>query len=132
MIMEPDENGVVHISVLIRFLVTLYGLTQVTVLAILRDYGCKNKNGLNARQFVNMMRKLNGINRSIAENSKEIFSIYDMDKNGYVDSNDLFEVNSLTSPSSTLMEAQELIKKFDKNRDNKLNFIEFTQFFINR
>lgn len=130
--MEPDENGIVHTNVLMRFLITLYDLSKIAVLAILNDYGCKNKYGLSAQQFVKMMRKLNGINECIAENTKEIFNFYDVDQDGYINSNDLFEVNSSISPNSTIMEAFELIKQYDKNEDNKLNFIEFTHFFSNQ
>lgn len=131
-ILEPDEGGNVSFYDTLNFLTLVYGLTDRAVLAILEDFGNKNTRSLNACQFVNMMKNMNSINATIAEICKLEFTKYDLDSDGYINEDDLFGMFYKKYRRGTIEDAIKMIKRFDTNADCKLNFIEFTNFFINQ
>lgn len=130
--LEPNEMGNLSYKVLVNYLTSLYSLSDVAVLAILHDFDEKNTNVLNAHQFVVMMKKLNGIDKSDAELCKKLFPIYDTNKDGYVDMTDLSKIYSFNSVYRTDIDVLKTIRRFDTNEDDKLNFIDFTEFYINQ
>lgn len=130
--LEPDEMGNLSYKVLINYLTSLYSLSGVAVLAILHDFDEKNTNVFNAHQFVVMMKKLNGIHKSVAELCKKLFPIYDTNNDGYVDMTDLNKIYSLNSVYRTDIDVLKTIRRFDTNEDDKLNFVDFTEFYINQ
>lgn len=131
-ILEPDAEGNVSFDDLLNFLTLAYGLCDRELLAILEDFDMEKTESLDACQFVYMMKNLNGINEIVAEMCKLEFSSYDMNKDGYIDEDDLQKFYSQNNPNETIIDAKNIIKQFDMNGDFKLNFIDFTNFFINQ
>lgn len=131
-ILEPDEEGNVSFDDLLNFLTLAYGLTDREVLAILQDFDMERTRSLDACQFVDMMKTLNGINETVAEMCKLEFTKYDMNKDGYIDEFDLQKFCFENDQSITIVDARNIIVQFDTNGDLKLNFIDFTNFFINK
>lgn len=130
-ILEPDEEGNVSFDDLLNFLTLAYGLCYREVLAILQDFDKEKTESLDACQFVDMMKNLNGINETVAEMCKSEFTYYDINKDGYVDESDLLEFYLKYDLNKTIEDAKNIILQFDTNSDFKLNFIDFTNFFIN-
>lgn len=131
-ILEPDEGGNVNYDDLLNFLTLVYGLTDTAVLAILQDFDKKKTGSLDACQFVDMMKNLNTINATVAEICKLEFIKYDLNNDGYIDEDDLFGMFYKKCRRGTSKDAIKTIRLFDTNGDDKLNFIDFTNFFINQ
>lgn len=131
-LLEPDDKGNVSYNVLIKYLTSVYGLKNMAVLAILQHFNEKNTNVLNEHQFVDMIKRLNGINESVAETCKYLFEMYDTNDDGYVKTNDLIGSYILKFLYRTDVDALETIRRFDVKEDEKLNFIDFVQFYINQ
>lgn len=130
--LEPDDKGNVSYNVLINYLTTVYSLKNKAVLAILQDFNENNTDVLNEHQFVDMIKRLNSINESVAEKCKYLFEMYDANDDGYVKMNDLIGSYILKSLSRNDIDAFTKIRQLDINKNKKLNFIDFVQFYTNQ
>lgn len=78
------------------------------------------------------MKQLNRIDTNETATCKTLFYNYDMNGYGYIDTEDLLKYYAKNDLSGNSDDALNTIKRFDTNKDNKLSYIEFINFFKNK
>lgn len=83
LLLPKDEKGFVKFDDLIDYLTSMFDLSDVAAFKILYNMNWRKKKIISLRQFINLMRKLQGIEQPVSKTSKKIFDFYDLDNNGY-------------------------------------------------
>lgn len=131
-LLKPDDMGNVSFDVLTNYLSSTFLLHNLAIIGILQDFDETNTKYLNVYQFDNMMIQINSINEYVASKCKKVFHIYDLDEDGYLDKYDLQGLFAINFLLVTIEYALFMVQKYDNNKDDKLNFIDFTYFFKNQ
>ncbi|MCQ2819552.1 MAG: EF-hand domain-containing protein [archaeon] len=63
--------------------------------------------------------------KSREEEIREVFDLYDYDQNDFVGIDDFYQVTNATGVEVTREDAEQIILKYDKDKDRELNFEEF-------
>lgn len=124
--------GNVSCDVLTNYLRSTYSLHNLAIVGILQDFEEENMKVLKASQFVKMIKQLNGINENVVEKCNRVFHIYDLNEDGYIDKYDLQGLYAINFLTVNIDYALYMVKKYDTNKNDKLNFIDFTNFFKNQ
>lgn len=104
--LKPDKKDNVGFDVLITYLISKFGFSNETVLEILNNYDTKEKQVLNRTQFMKMMKNMQHFQTSEEKKSKNIFDLYDLDNNYYINRHELLGdnlISSLRIPLETLL-----------------------------
>lgn len=103
-----------------------YNPTESQIRETLQEYD-KNKDGvIDFHEFVAMSRNFTGCSKDkLEENLRQAFRIFDRDGNGFVSAEELRYVVTKVGDVLTEAEADELIRMFDVDGDNQLNYEEF-------
>lgn len=96
-LLKPDKKGNVGFDVLIPYLLSKFGFTNETVLEVLKNYDTKKKQVLNCCQFIKMMNNMKDFKTSAEKKGKNIFDLYDLDNNNYINRHELLGNNLIYS-----------------------------------
>ena len=119
------------ISKVLRDMHTRKALKLLTMLQMMQFYTRKSKVGL-MKDSKAADKRDPGLGENLTpekrEDLKEVFEMFDADKSGYVDSQELMDILSLLGEEITEREALDLIITIDEDGDRRMNFNEFCAF----
>lgn len=103
--------------------------------AIFKDYFSLYKKELDAKQYERIMIQLYTVGKSILIQRIKAFQSYDQDHDSYVSETELIkrfrfmknETKRYFTPGN-MLPIKDIMIKFDKNNDKKLNFLDFNQY----
>lgn len=120
---------------LANFIYSKFNLPHDLCEAIFKDYFSIYKKELDARQYENIMIQLYLIGNSILTQRIKAFQSCDQDHDSYVSEKELNErIRFMKNESKRhftpgdMLPINDIMKRFDKNKDKKLNFLEFNQY----
>lgn len=98
---------------------------------IVDDYCTGKEEKLIRNNYEYIMSEFYNVNEKVIQSRLEIFNYFDVDQNGYIDSNELFSLNKYldchlvyTNNNRVTYPVHKVFKKYNKNIMKKLNFLE--------
>lgn len=120
----PNEIENASLEDLATIMMSMFDIPLVACLAILHDEDSNFNEKVNVNQYLNIMMKLNSINKSTLASFIEHFKALDFNDEGYINTIHLCK----SGPITTISESLKMINKFDVNNDGKFNFLDYINY----
>ena len=130
-IFDKNKDGLISFTELIEIMKYLgQTIRDDEITKIQEEIDIEGKNRIDFKDFLSyMIRKLTDTNQE--PDLYEGFKIFDRDKNGLIDSHELFEVLISLGIDVKEDEVEEMVKESDMDGDGYINYDEFVKLILN-
>lgn len=124
---KKDKDNNVSVNDLTNYLVMRYNKPRPIMLDTVKWYDIQKTGKINKKQYTYLMKTM----RSDHFSDKDLnnFDAFDLNRNGFIDAFTLFCVLNNMNVPTLYGTAVEMIRKADKDNDNKINHKEFKNLF---